>query len=66
MSYRYTPIPPWTLKCHWCNFNILVYARGQQGADDGSGVEASNLMENHIVTIHQKTWKEFVKRLSRD
>lgn len=60
------PSPPWTLKCYWCDFSIIVNARGMHGKDQGSGVEAGNLMKDHIEEVHNKSWREFCEMLGRD
>jgi hypothetical protein len=54
------PSPPFELACPWCDFYIVVNARGGRGSDLGSGVEAARLMEHHVIFAHQKTWKEFL------
>lgn len=54
------PALPWKLHCRWCSFYIEVSARGAHGGDPGAGVEAADLMAEHIVTAHQKTWRDFL------
>ena len=56
---RYVPSPPWNLDCSWCDFRIVVHARGAHGNDFGSGVEAARIMSDHVAT-HGKTWGEFL------
>lgn len=60
MSSRFTPPPPWTLRCPWCEFRLLVFARGQRGDDQGSGVEAAERMAEHAERVHGRTWEEVV------
>ncbi len=59
------PAAPWNLGCPWCAFYIVVNARGAHGVDQGSGVEAADLMERHVVMEHGKTWREFLKEPER-
>lgn len=54
------PSPPWNLCCPWCDFYVVVNARGQRGADPGSGVQAAELMQDHIAGHQGKTWQEFL------
>jgi hypothetical protein len=55
------PSPPWKLSCPWCEFYLSVGARGQRGADPGSGVEAAEWMQEHIEREHPgRTWKAFL------
>jgi hypothetical protein len=54
------PSPPWTLGCPWCDFRIVVNARGAHGNDPGSGVEAATMMAAHVGDRHGKTWREFL------
>lgn len=56
------PSPPWVLSCKWCEFKIVVNARGMRGADMGSGVQAADMMEDHIIEYHDKTWSEFIAK----
>jgi hypothetical protein len=49
----------WALHCAWCLYYILVGDRGMRGGDPGAGVEAADLMKEHIEREHQKTWAEF-------
>ena len=50
---------PWNLRCPWCTFYIEVNARGMRGADQGAGVEAADLMREHVAT-HGKSWSQFL------
>lgn len=59
MSSRYVSYP-WTLPCPWCEFYIYVNNRGQRGSDDGAGVEAANLMQDHAERTHGRTWDEYL------
>jgi hypothetical protein len=54
-----TPSPPWTLRCPWCEWKVIVNARGARGRDEGAGVEAAQLGERHALT-HGRTWREFL------
>jgi hypothetical protein len=58
--------PPhsWFLDCAWCGFRIWVNARGMRGRDPGAGVEAANLMEDHVTHVHEKSWPEFLEATS--
>ncbi len=53
------PSPAWTLSCPWCDWLVLVNARGMHGNDPGSGVEVAKLGEQHAAT-HGRTWREFL------
>lgn len=55
------PSPAWKLPCHWCDWYIVVNARGMRGEDLGSGVEAAERMEEHIIRYHDKTWTDYIK-----
>ncbi len=55
------PSPPWTLSCPWCEWGVLVNARGAHGRDEGSGVEAAKIAERHAKLIHGRTWREFLE-----
>jgi hypothetical protein len=59
------PSPPWRLDCPWCDWNLLVFARGGHGADQGSGFEAAQLGEDHALG-HGKTWREFLAAAQED
>ena len=50
----------WNLDCPWCKWYIVVSARGGRGNDQGAGMEAADLMKEHITNTHNKTWKEFI------
>jgi hypothetical protein len=55
-----TAEPPWKLYC-WCGFSIHVSARGGRGRDQGAGVEAYELMMEHLKEEHPtKTWKDYL------
>ena len=54
----------WNLRCPWCDYYIIVGNRGMHGSDMGAGVEAANLMEEHVIEVHNKTWVEFIKETS--
>lgn len=54
------PSPPWTLRCPWCPYRIVVFARGPRGNDHGSGVEAAQQMKDHAETDHRRTWRDFL------
>jgi hypothetical protein len=32
------------------------------GGDMGAGVEAADIMKQHIKKIHNKTWNEFIQK----
>jgi hypothetical protein len=49
----------WTLRCAWCPWYILVGDRGAHGSDQGAGVEAADLMEQHVADKHGHTWAEY-------
>lgn len=59
------PSAAWNLRCPWCTWYIIVNARGMRGKDPGSGVEAANHMEQHVLRAHNKTWKEFLANEQR-
>ena len=50
----------WDLHCAWCDWLIEVNPRGGRGADQGSGVEAAELMQAHVEQRHTKTWHEYL------
>lgn len=54
------PSPPWTLRCPWCTYHLIVHARGARGNDRGAGVEAAELMRAHVAAAHDKTWPEYL------
>lgn len=54
------PSPPWTLRCPWCDYHMIVYARGGRGQDQGSGYEAGQRMAGHVDGVHAKTWAAFL------
>lgn len=51
---------PWTLRCPWCSYRLIVNGRGQRGSDPGSGVVAAKLMEEHAAETHARTWADFL------
>lgn len=53
------PTAPWTLACPWCPYSVLVNARGGRGADQGAGVEASDLMRAHVEDAHSEDVDRF-------
>lgn len=55
---------PWYLDCPWCTLRMEVYARGQRGRYDGSGVEAADRMRDHVERAHSRSWREFLVALS--
>lgn len=59
------PSPPFYLRCVWCRYSLLVHARGAHGADPGSGVQAAELMSEHVERDHKTTWHEYLE-LSAD
>lgn len=52
--------PPWTLRCPWCEFYIVVNNRGGFGRYEGAGVEAADRMQAHVGAHHDRTWREFI------
>jgi hypothetical protein len=50
------PPSPWTLPCPWCEYEILVFARGGRW---GAGEEAAEMMKRHVEE-HEKTWPDFL------
>jgi hypothetical protein len=58
-----TVAAPWKLHCAWCSFYLYVGARGMRGNDPGAGVEAANLMRDHIETEHDQTWPVYLRSL---
>ena len=59
------PSAPWRLECPWCDFKIVVNARGMRGEDPGSGVQAAQLMERHAKLSHGSTWEQFLNASRR-
>lgn len=55
-----TPCPPWTLECPWCEYHILVNARGSRRGRPGAGEEAADLMRLHVSDVHDKRWHDFL------
>jgi hypothetical protein len=55
------PSPPFKLPCAWCEYFIVVNARGARGDDPGSGVQAARIMGEHVEGIHGRTWAEYVE-----
>ncbi len=53
------PAMAWKLRCPWCPFYIVVNQRGARGSDQGSGVEAAELMQAH-ASEHGRTWPAFL------
>jgi hypothetical protein len=53
------PSPPFDMHCPWCDWYIVVNARGSSGNDPGSGVEAAQMMEAHVGR-HDRTWAEYL------
>jgi hypothetical protein len=51
----------WDLLCPWCEWKIIVNARGQRGKDPGSGVQAARLMRKHVEFRHGRSWTEFLR-----
>lgn len=57
------PIPPWTFGCPWCEFSILVFARG---GPYGAGEEAADRMQHHLRDHHPgRTWTELLAATSK-
>lgn len=54
------PCPPCTLKCPWCDWSLLIFARGARGKDPGSGVQAGELAKRHAREVHGRPWKDFL------
>lgn len=54
------PSPPFRLLCAWCEFYIVVNARGAHRGDQGAGVEAADLMREHVEDAHGRTWDEYL------
>lgn len=54
------PSPAWKLDCPWCDWFVWVNARGMRGADQGSGVEAARIAEQHALELHGRGWREFL------
>jgi hypothetical protein len=59
-------IAPWVLPCPWCDYRLVVSARGSHGRDQGSGYEAAKIMERHVSEWHGKTWAEFLGTPTED
>jgi primosomal protein N' len=58
------PSLPWRLRCPWCDFYLVVSARGMRGNDPGSGVEAAEIMADHCASCHGETWPSFIAATS--
>lgn len=48
------PSAPWKYECEHdgCTFYITVSARGARGNDPGSGVQAAQIMQDHVDRYH--------------
>lgn len=55
----------WTLHCPWCRYHIIVSDRGMRGRDMGAGVEAADVMTEHVRDEHDRTWRQFLEALKR-
>jgi hypothetical protein len=55
------PSPTWQLRCPWCDWLLIVGARGARGRDPGAGVEAAERATQHAAEVHDKTWQEFLR-----
>jgi hypothetical protein len=65
MSARVTYSLPWTLACPWCDWRLVVNARGGRGRDQGSGYEAAILGKRHAED-HGRTWQDFLSARGGD
>jgi hypothetical protein len=56
----------WTLRCAWCDWFLVVGARGARGNDPGAGVEAAVRMQEHVEHEHDRTWREYVHMVAAE
>lgn len=53
---NYTPSPPWILACPWCDWRLVVFARGARGNQPCAGEEAAMRGVEHARQAHGRTW----------
>jgi hypothetical protein len=58
--------PPWTLHCAHCDWSIIVHNRGASGSYPGAGVEAAQMMKDHVARLHVYEDMRGEVRIGRD